>query len=162
MERIITKVEDSFGAKLYEGDIIEYYIKDSIRGEIYFEEGYTKFEKYPITRINELPIGYEDRAIKKGYTCKQIIPHDYKYINDEATKRFAQEPEVLMFKPLYGIVKWNSEHITYEPLMEVDEFNCSIFISLLNKYHDDKYGTRTYIKKIGNILDNPELLDLIK
>lgn len=151
------KVKDSFGARLYENDIIEYYDHCFAAGEVYFEEGYTQNkDNYPIRQINKLPSGYEDRAIKKGFTCKELHLHDYKYVTEEASIKYFKEPEMIMRKPLIGVVKWNKKNVTYEPIINTGEEMFSFFVLIENP--DDDEGTKTYCKKIGNMKDNPELL----
>lgn len=70
--------------------------------------------------------------------------------------RAKQESE---YSPLYGVVKWNEEYFTYEPLIfATDDFNGNCFANVCKPkaVHLDK--SPSYFKVIGNILDNPELV----
>lgn len=152
MERIITKVEDSFGAKLYEGDIIEYFDWCHAKGDRYVEEGVynkecSRNEPFGEFIAEKLPIGFKERALANGFNCI----HEW---NNTGYKKGIE-----FFKPLIGIVKWNDENVTYEPLIESEGYFS--FFELVKRPNKGQ-GTTSYCKKIGNVLDNPELLDLIK
>lgn len=140
------KIKDSFGTQLYEGDIIEYYDWCHAFGERYVEEGVyneecSKQSPYGEFVYEELPVGFKERAISKGFTCI----HEW-----EGTYHGLE-----LFKPAVGVVKWNYEHVTYEPLICSDGWFS--FFCLINKPDEEK-GTTSYCKKIGNVIDNPELL----
>lgn len=149
MEKIITKVEDSFGTKLYEGDIVEYYDWCHATGERYVEEGVyneecSRNEPYGEFIAERLPIRFRERALSNGFNCI----HEFRF-----------KEGIEFFKPKIGIVKWNDEYLTYEPIIESDgHFS---FFQLVKRPNDGQ-GTASYCKKIGNVLDNPELLNLIK
>ena len=63
------------------------------------------------------------------------------------------------WNPLVGEVKWNQEYLTYEPLI----FSCDDYLG--NSFgnvcgHRESYNyPDSYIKVVGNIYSNPELLE---
>ncbi len=68
-------------------------------------------------------------------------------------------------KPLYGVVKWNTEYFTYEPLIfATDDYNGNCFANVC-KYEPPQFAQGSnkvdypaiYFKVIGNTYDNPEL-----
>ena len=67
------------------------------------------------------------------------------------------------WKPLYGIVKWNTEYFTYEPLIfSTEDFNGNCFANVC-QYEPPKYDyPATYFKVIGNIDENPEVLKMFE
>jgi len=71
------------------------------------------------------------------------------------------------YSPLYGVVKWNTEYFTYEPLIfATDDYSGNCFANVC-KYEPPRFaqGTNkvdypaTYFKVIGNVYDNSELLE---
>ena len=68
------------------------------------------------------------------------------------------------YSPLYGIVKWNIEYFTYEPLIfSEDDYNGNCFANVC-QYEPPEFHQgfvdfpAIYFKVIGNIHDNPDLL----
>ena len=72
------------------------------------------------------------------------------------------------YLPLYGVVRWNTEYFTYEPLIfSEDDFNGNCFANVC-KYRppDIDHGPNkvdypaTYFKVIGTAKDIPHLLNI--
>lgn len=145
-----TPLKDSYGNKLYEGDIIEYYNHTSAHGEKYVEDGFVCKDKNGQVICgefdpNKLPEGFRERGIAKGFTC--VYEYD------------GMRPELSLYKPLKGVVKWNEEHACYEPIIGSGDSGDEIFSFFALLYNPDKtHGTPSYAKKIGSSIDNPELL----
>ncbi len=136
MEREFTTLTDSFGKKIYEGDIVEYY------DWCYCNEGNYTDEDWIKEGGNEKDVeGFINAAISNGYTIK----HYYYSLSDEKY--------LVMYKPCIGIVKWNPEFVTYEPVIgEGDDYNNNSFHYVISNMDEG-----AYCKVIGNIIANPDL-----
>ena len=109
-----TTLYDSFGTPIHEGDTIEYFDSFYANDGIYWEG---KFE----TAISKLSSGFIERAKEKGYTC------EHKYNNTILGDC------IQMMKPCVGMVKWNSEFATYEPIVDSHEdYNNNCFHYVVN------------------------------
>lgn len=72
------------------------------------------------------------------------------------------------YQPFYGIVRWNTEYFTYEPLIFAEEdFNgnsfahvCKYKPAIINSGPNKVNYPATYFKVIGNSKDIPHLLNI--
>lgn len=106
---------DSFGEPIFEGSEIEYFDGCYCNEGAYYEKNCkdTKSEDFI------------ERAKKNGYTVK----YEEKL---HSGKLFLQ-----MMKPCRGIVKWNQECVTYEPLVNSqDDFFNNSFLYLVSIYKE--------------------------
>lgn len=114
-----TTLYDSFGTPIYEGDTVEYF-DWCYANEGTYQEG--EFE----TVINKLPHGFIDRAKANGYTAE----HRYNNVHDGDC--------IQMMKPCVGVVKWNSDFVTYEPVVNSrDDYNNNCFHYVVNRGKKD-------------------------
>jgi len=131
-KREFTTLLDSYGTKIYEGDIIEFY------DWCYCNEG-TYQEGEWCDDATKLGDDFIKRAIENGYTVK----HEYRF-----GKSF------IMHKPCTGIIKWNSYFVTYEPIVNSQEdYTNNSFHYVVRECGSDG----AYCKVIGNVIDNPDL-----
>ena len=81
---------------------------------------------------------------------KEIYEKDFiEYFNSYAVDVEDGKP-----LPLIGIVKWNQESCTYEPLISAcEDFNNNCFAYVCDGSSDKD----AYYKVIGNVFDNPEI-----
>ena len=73
---------------------------------------------------------------------------------------FGSPAHVNYYKPLKGVVKWNAEALTYEPLVNSsDDYNKNSFgyVCGSDGGYNDKSYPENYVRVIGNIYENPEL-----
>lgn len=135
MAKKFTTLFDSFGTPIHEGDTIEYfdwcYAHDGV-----YKEGQLE------TALDKLPSGFIDRAKQKGYTAV----HKYHNVYDGDC--------VEMMKPCVGVVKWNKELVTYEPVVNAQEdYNNNSFYYVVNSSRAKQDGS--YCKVISsNVNDN--------
>lgn len=114
-------MKDSYGKKIYDGDMIEYFHCDYAHGEEYYEE-YPSYEEC----TNEFFKSVIRRAFKKGYTCGHYDETDGIIFCVHA------------YKPLYGIVKFNPNYGTYEPLVNYKNlYKNNSFIYVINENKND-------------------------
>lgn len=97
-----TTLYDSFGTPIHEGDTVEYYDWCHASGGTYHEGPYE-------CELANLPEGFIERAKTNGYP----IENRWEMVNGTEC--------ILMHKPKVGVVKWNSEMVTYEPIIKDDE-----------------------------------------
>lgn len=130
MEKEFTTLYDTFGTPINEGDTIEYF------HWCYANEGTYQEGQYE-TSVNKLPKGFIERAKENGYTA------EYKYNN------ICEEEHIQMKKPCVGIVKWNSECVTYEPVINsCDDFNNNCFHYVVSRHVKDG----AYCKVIKSVI----------
>jgi len=136
LEREFTTLIDSFGVKIHEGDIVEFY------DWCYCQEGMYREGEF-CDDATKLGDDFVKRAVENGYTAK------HRYRNGEC---------FVMHKPRRGIVKWNPNFVTYEPVVtSMDDYDNNSFHYVVN--HSGAEGA--YCKVIGNITDNPELANTL-
>lgn len=98
------------------------------------------------------------RDLKNG----RKIEWDYENVCGQWTRH--------VYYPLIGEVKWNSEYQTFEPLIfEQDAYNGNCFANVCTNKHDHLKNSKglsnrppSYYKVIGNIFENPNLIDHLK
>lgn len=122
MDKEFTGYYDSFGVPIYEGSKIEY-----------FHWCYAISGTYDISFREDIsvdPKSFIDEAIKNGYTQKHELCS--KYLTGEEIRI------IEMYKPCFGIVKWNHEYVTYEPLMDFShDYTMNSFIVMINDNKND-------------------------
>ena len=65
-----------------------------------------------------------------------------------------------LYNPLIGIVRWNNVYQTYEPLINSDyDFDNVCFSRVTSNNSSGKNYPDSYCEVIGNIHENPELLE---
>ena len=123
-----TGLYDSDGTPIYEGDEVEYFDRFYCNGGRYYEEN--------SSWVSTMPEGFITRARAAGCTL------EYRYMDGE------EEECIEMRRPLRGIVKWNPEVVTYEPLVTFyDDYSNNCFWVVINDQKDkDKYSYCRVIK----------------
>ena len=93
----------------------------------------------------------EGKPVREGDIVEYL---DWCYATNSKWNAEKQETE---YAPLYGVVVWNTEYFTYEPLIfSEDDYNGNCFANVCRKSSDTGYPD-TYFKVIDNIYDNPKL-----
>jgi hypothetical protein len=164
--------KDKDGSMIYEDDIIEYFHWSyaSIHKHAKIDEirpkntgTYAEMINNDLNDICGLNI---DDKIKKEW------PIIYKFTNAYGDSWYD------LYKPLRGIVKWNEEVCTYEPLISAKGDFCNASFAYICRERPELFGRHgagnygvvamdnkypaSYIKKIGNIYQNPDLAEEIK
>ena len=130
MEKEFTTLYDTFGTPINEGDTVEYFHHCYANNGVYQEEKGSAV-------VSKLPKGFIDRAKENGYTA------EYKYHN------MYDGDCIQMMKPCVGVVKWNSQFVTYEPVINSqDDFNNNCFHYVINRFKKDE----GYCKVIKSVI----------
>jgi hypothetical protein len=89
-----------------------------------------------------------------GKDMNPICTREYKYI-------YSAKSYIIYYYPIYGIVKWNEEFLLFDPSVTYDGdiFSALAIINISYKRRTDE---DSYVKVLGNIYENPELIKELK
>ena len=124
------------------------------------------FSHYPTGQWDLMQYtGIKDKNSKEIYEGDIVEYFDWCYANtdgDKIQKEFIDaygNRYMNKWNPLIGVVKWNNEVQTYEPLISAQEDynnNCFAYVCQDSSFKD---YPDSYYEVIGNIYENPELLN---
>lgn len=124
-------IKDINGKEVYENDIVDY-----------FDWCYASIMQ------NHFNLSKEDQ--KKIWHSDKKIENDFENAYGDKWKE--------IYYPLRGVVKWNNEYLSYEPLIfSQDDYNGNCFANVCNG-KDSENHPKSYFEVVGNVHKNKDLL----
>lgn len=119
-------------------------------------------------------IGVKDKNSKEVYEGDIVDYFDWCYASKNRKDKDTSDKEIenllvcsdettilQTYYPLRGIVEWDQEYLSYAPLIfSQEDFNGNSFANVCEKNNNCMDGyPKQYFEVVGNIFENPELLN---